>query len=55
MSCWGDETDPTFLHAFFLDFGPDSQLFQPVIESVIGLAPVKHPHKDVIVNVLCSV
>ena len=29
-SCWGDETDPNILHAFFLDFSPDPRILQSI-------------------------
>ena len=46
-SCGGDETDPNFSHSFFWIFFPRSLAFSTnprVVESIIGLAPVEHPH-----------
>ena len=46
MSCRGDVTDPTF-SCFLSDFVLNSPTFVTdprVIESVIGSAPIEHPH-----------
>ena len=44
-SCWGDETDPTFLYTFFWICFPDPDFYHlRVVESVIVLAPVEHPY-----------
>ena len=47
-SCWGDETNLTFLHTFFWTLVPNFQLLQLTLESVIGSAPVEHPHKGLV-------
>ena len=46
-SCRGDETNPNVLRVFFWIFCPQVPTFvtdSRVIESVVGSAPVGHPH-----------
>ena len=48
-SCRGGVSNPNFLPAFFLDFGPRFPTFQTiagVIESVVGSAAVETSHYD---------